>query len=97
MKVKIGIIIFLFIIFVIISTLLITQPGFFQGVYPPFFPIPTVPEIPEDISSQIEAAIRDAIYAHKEDTLVYLLFENQIDNLKVSQDGVWATAWLNPV
>jgi len=82
---------------VITSTLLITQPGFFKGIYPPFFPTPTIPEIPEDISSQIEAAIRDAISAHKEDTLVYLLYENQIDNLKVSQDGVWATAWLNPV
>ena len=97
MKIKTGIILFLFVLFVIISTLLITQPGFFKGIYPPFFPTPTVPEIPEDISSQIEAAIRDAIFTQKEDSLVYLLFDNQIDNLKVSQDGVWATAWLNPV
>ncbi|MFC2054073.1 choice-of-anchor J domain-containing protein [Chloroflexota bacterium] len=97
MKIKTGIIVFLIVIFVLISTLLITQPGFFKGIYPPLFPTPTVPEIPEVISSQIKAAIRDAISTHKEDTLVYLLFENQIDNIKLSQDGEWATAWLNPV
>ena len=97
MKIKTGIIVLFIVLFVIISTLLITQPGLFNDIYPPFFPTPTVPKIPEAIASQIEAAIRDAISTHKEDTLVYLLYENQIDNLKVSQDGEWATAWLNPV
>lgn len=68
-----------------------------------FAPKPT-PLAPEDaLDSQavafnlIEKAIREAIAREKEALPALLIYETQIDHLRLSQDEKWATAWLTPL
>ena len=53
----------------------------------------TTPQVYE----QIEQAVRQAIEAHRESAPVMLLYQTQIDNITLTEDGSWATAWLVPL
>jgi murein DD-endopeptidase MepM/ murein hydrolase activator NlpD len=58
----------------------------------------TLPQqIPQDEESGIEKAIRDAINQQKEASLALLMYDTQIDDIQISEDGNWATAWIIPV
>ncbi|MBN1145679.1 MAG: peptidoglycan DD-metalloendopeptidase family protein [Anaerolineales bacterium] len=47
--------------------------------------------------AQIEAAINKAISEQKEAALALTLYDTQIEDIQISQSGVWATAWLIPL
>jgi murein DD-endopeptidase MepM/ murein hydrolase activator NlpD len=54
------------------------------------------PPSPEE-QDQIEQAILQAINEETRDMPVFLLFKTQIDQISISKDGEWATAWLIPI
>lgn len=59
---------------------------------------PTAAALPQlDQTQLIEQAIRDAMQAASQKDPVYALLANQIDDLRISADGNWATAWLTPL
>lgn len=51
----------------------------------------------ENEQQQVEAAIYAAVARQPESLLAYHLYETQVDNLAIEDDGEWAIAWLNPV
>ncbi len=48
-------------------------------------------------TESIEEAIRQAIAEEKAAAPALLLYDTQIENILLSQDGNWATAWITPV
>lgn len=46
---------------------------------------------------EIEAAINQAIQSTTEGIPVFQLYETQIEDILISRDGNWATAWLTPL
>jgi murein DD-endopeptidase MepM/ murein hydrolase activator NlpD len=61
---------------------------------------PTSTPIPPPLSKEeeeIKKAIDIAIQAEQPHALALLLYENQIEEIKTSADGSWATAWLVPL
>jgi murein DD-endopeptidase MepM/ murein hydrolase activator NlpD len=63
--------------------------------------LPGLPMIPANaqIADQqaIEQAILQAIEKEKESLPAFTLYETRIDDITISQDGNWATAWLTPI
>jgi len=55
------------------------------------------PFVDEDLYERIEGEIKDEIQAQKEEILIYLINETLIENITISNDGKWATAWLTPI
>jgi len=45
----------------------------------------------------IEQSIHQAISAQKEDVPLLQMYDTQIDEIRISEDGNWATAWIIPV
>ncbi len=46
---------------------------------------------------EIESAILETIDSQKQEAIVYLIHETEIDNIQISKDGNWAIAWLTPI
>jgi murein DD-endopeptidase MepM/ murein hydrolase activator NlpD len=56
-----------------------------------------VPGAQAEEEARIEQAIRQAIDKYKPTIPVFQLFETRIENIRLSEDGNWATAQLSPV
>ena len=59
--------------------------------------LPTVSLFRIDDNEVIKGSIREAIESQKEEAVVYLIHETEIDNIQISKDGKWAVAWLIPI
>lgn len=64
--------------------------------YAPLASLPTPPWVDTESKTReaIEEAIRQAIIESKEEAITLLLYETEISDIRISQDGLWATAWL---
>src|SRR5512139_2229596 len=63
--------------------------------------LPGLPMLPANAQiadeQAIEQAILQAIEKEKENLPAFSLYETRIDDITISQDGNWATAWLTPI
>ena len=62
---------------------------------------PGLPMLPANAQSDdeqaIEQAILQAIQKEKESLPAFSLYDTQIEDITISMDGNWATAWLTPI
>ena len=59
-------------------------------------PVPPPTSIPDE-TGLIENAVYQAIKNEKASALITLLYDTRVENIQISPDGLWATAWLVPV
>ncbi len=83
---------------IIFSILVIATPlvVFLIHQYIPLAALPTPPwgDTHSKTLQAIEEAIRQAIIASQEEAITLLLYETEISDIRVSENGLWATAWL---
>lgn len=79
--------------------LLATIGAFFllnRSTAAPQTPTPEADQIQAQ-AGQVDEAIRNAIEMQAQTEPIFLLYENEIENFKISADGQWATAWMTPI
>ena len=79
----------LLILAVLSSSLLFSKPNSLLAAPPP----PEKPDL-SILAESAEQAITSAISAHTERSLGFVLFDTQVEDVKVSYDGIWATGYL---
>ncbi len=60
-------------------------------------PTPSAPQAQTAQEENIRKAIQSALDTQKAEALPLLIYNTQIENIQVSADGNWATAWLVPI
>ena len=82
----------LLIIVITFSTFLLQQynylPDIFESDAKSFF---------VDEEEAILEAVQKAVQLHDEASLIFTIYETKIEDINISKDGQWATAWLIPI
>lgn len=62
-------------------------------------PQPPTPEVDQNRArvQEVEQAVEAAIETQAQIEPVFLLYENQVEDVQISDDGLWARAWMTPI